>query len=268
MNRRRVIGGLILLIWGGSGVAHAQEMEPAFFATYTQHLEEKNDIEVEVATTTGLPREDHATYTAPWIELEYGVRSWWTSGLYLEGVTAGRDGRGFTGWRWENRVRPLTAEHAINPVLYVEYEHVSEASRIQQEVVGTGPLAYEPIADVNSTRANELEGKIILSSTIHRWNVAENLTAEKNLSESEGVEFGYSVGAERPFARPFTAGIEAYGGLGTTQTSGLADTRQYVAPVLAWRAAPRVSVRFSTAFGLTPASDRLLLRVGGSFELR
>src|SRR5438067_13763314 len=116
----------------------ASAQEPPYFVTYPHYLEERGTLEVAVASTTGLLKNNHPTYTAPWLELEYGVTGWWTVELYLEGVTTRRDGRAFTGWRLEHRFRPLRSEHRINPVLYVEYEDINEASRIQKEIVGAG----------------------------------------------------------------------------------------------------------------------------------
>src|SRR5512138_3973085 len=126
----------------------AAAQEPPYFVTYAHYLEEPRNLEISLATTTGVPRGDASVYTAPWLELEYGLTGWWTTELYLEGVASRQDGSGFTGWRWESRFRPLQGEHAINPVLYVEYESISEASRIQKEIVGRGSLAFGAIADL------------------------------------------------------------------------------------------------------------------------
>jgi hypothetical protein len=127
--------------------------------------------------------------------------------------------------------------------------------------------------------AHELEGKLIVSSQVNGWNVAENFILEKNLSEAEGLEFGYSVGISRSLGglangtvchlcrENFVAGVEAYGGLGTTMERTLSDTRHYVAPVVAWHLSERSTLKFSTGFGLTRASDRVLLRVGYAYEL-
>jgi hypothetical protein len=257
--------------------AHAQER--AYFVTYDHYLEEPGNLEIAVATTTGVPRGDHRSYLAPWIELEYGITGWWTAELYLEGVTTRGDGSGFTGWRWENRFRPLKSEHRINPVLYVEYENINEASRIQKEIVGSGSLPFEPIADLREEHVHELEAKLILSSALAAWNLSENLIVEKNLSEDEGLEFGYSVGVSRSlgglasgsschFCREnFVAGVEAYGGLGTSLERRLSDTRHFIAPVIAWHITDRSTLKASTAFGLTDASDRYLVRVGWAYEL-
>lgn len=261
------------------GLVPASAQERPYFVTYDHYLEERGNLELAVASTTGIPRKGYSVYTAPWIEVELGVTGWWTAELYLEGVTTRKDGNGFTGWRLEHRFRPLRSEHRINPVLYVEYENINEATRIQKEIVGAGAIPYEPIADLRREHAHELEGKLILSSAIGSWNLSENFVLEKNLSASEGVEFGYSVGVSRPLgtlaggkscrfcAENFVAGVEAYGGLGSTEGFERTEQRHYLAPVLGWQVADRVTLKTSAAFGLTKTSDRLLLRVGLAYEL-
>lgn len=258
--------------------AQVLAQERAYFVTYDHYLEEPGHLEIAVATTTGLPKGAHGAYSAPWLELEYGVWGWWTTELYLEGVTTRKDGSGLTGWRWENRFRPLKGEHALNPVVYVEYESINEASRIQKEILGRGSLPFEPIAGLREEHVHELEGKLILSSALAGWNLSENLIVEKNLSADEGLEFGYSVGVSRSLGglasgtschvcrENFVAGVEAYGGLGTSKERTLTGTRHYVAPVIAWHLTDRQTLRASTGFGLTEASDRYLFRVGWAYE--
>jgi hypothetical protein len=258
--------------------SRASAQERAYFSTYDHYLEEAGNLEIAIATTTGIPKHDQSVYTAPWLEIEYGATGWWTTELYVEGVSTTRDGSGFTGWRWENRFRPLKSEHAINPVLYLEYERINEGSRIQKEIVGEGAIEYEPIAELREHTANELEAKLILSSSVRGWNISENVTFEKNFSESEGIEFGYSVGMSRSLAslasgsacrfcrENFVLGVEAYGGLGSSVETGLAETRHYFGPVLAWRLNERTTFKASPAFGLTEASDRYLVRFGIAYE--
>jgi hypothetical protein len=261
-----------------AAAVHASAQERPYFVTYDHYLEERGNLEIAFATTTGIPRNNHAVYTAPWAELELGLTGWWTAELYLEGVTTRGDGNGFTGWRLEHRFRPLRSEHRVNPVLYVEYEDINEASRIQKEIVGAGAIAFEPIRDLRGGHAREIEGKLILSSAIGNWNVSENFILEKNLSRSEGVEFGYSAGVSRPLgtlasgtacrfcAENFVVGVEAYGGLGSTEGFARREQRHYLAPVIGWQLADRVALKASTAFGLTGSSDRALVRVGLTYE--
>jgi len=273
----RLVWLCLVLALANAPTAFAQER--AYFVTYDHYLEEPGNLEIAVANTIGMPKGDHGAYWAPWLELEYGFTGWWTAEFYLEGVTTRRDGSGLTGWRWENRFRPLKGEHRVNPVFYIEYENINEASRIQKEIVGSGSLSFEPIADLRQEHVHELEVKLILSSALAAWNLSENLIVEKNLSRSEGFEFGYSVGLSRSLGglasgtschvcrENFVAGIEAYGGLGTSKERTLTDTRQFIAPVIAWHVTDRSTLKASTAFGLTDASDRYLVRVGWAYEL-
>lgn len=267
----------VVFALGPLAIASAQERP--YFVTYDHYLEERGNLEVAVATTTGIPKNAERVYTAPWIELEVGVTGWWTTELYLEGVTARGNGSAFTGWRLENRFRPLRSEHRINPVVYVEYESINEASRMQKEIVGAGSIPFEPIDDLTEEHAHELEAKLILSSAVGAWNVSENFIIEKNLSESEGFEYGYSVGVARHLGglargtecrlcpENFAVGVEAYGGLGSSEGFERHDQRHYVAPVLSWRLSDRSTVKASVGFGLTSASDHALVRVGYAYEL-
>jgi hypothetical protein len=266
-----------VLLWAATPV---QAQESPYFITYDHHLEEPGNMEIEAATTTGIPRQGQNFFTAPYVELEYGVTARWTSELYLESQSTWADSTVFTGWRFENRFRPLKREHWINPVLYLEYEDLNEASRIQKEIVGNAPDLSSPNRELQPSKNRELETKLILSSNVHDWNLAGNFIAEKNFSHSEGLEFGYTVGFYRPLAtmasssdcrfcrENFSAGAELYGGLGSTLGFGLHDTAHYVAPVVAWQISDSSSLRFSPAIGLTHQSCPVLLRFGYSYEIR
>ena len=63
------------------------------------------------------------------MEFEYGVTAWWTAEAYLQGQATANDSAVFTGFRFENRFRPLPREYWINPVFYVEYEDVNRADK-------------------------------------------------------------------------------------------------------------------------------------------
>jgi hypothetical protein len=273
----RFIVLVIALVW--ASVVSASAQERAYFVTYDHYLEEPGNLELAFATTTGLPKNGHAAYSAPWLEVEYGVKGWWTTELYLEGVTTRGDGHGFAGWRVENRFRPLKHETRLNPVFYIEYERISEASRIQKEVVGAGGIEYAPIAELRTERFHEIEGRLILSSAIGSWNLAENFVVEKNLSEDEGLEFGYSAGVSRALgtlasagacricAENFVVGVEVYGGLGSSEGFARDQQRHFVAPAVSWRLTDHASLKVSTAIGLSQESDRVLFRVGYAYEL-
>lgn len=260
-------------------VTAAKAQEKPYFVTYSHDLEEPGNLEIE--TKTALARPDGSGhFGATATELEYGVRAWWTSELYLDGQATGGGSTLYTGWRLENRLRPLMQEHRINPVLYIEYENTSGADKTILEVVGHD--GQSDLAETNGVsrreHQHEAELKLILSSNLKAWNISENFISEKDLSHAPW-EFGYAVGATRPLrtaagerpcafcAEKFIAGAEAYGGLGDTWSLTLRDTSHYVAPLLGWEGPAGMRISFSPGFGLTSSSLNRVYRVGVAFEV-
>ncbi len=261
-------------------VALPASSQTPYFVTYTHYLEEPGNLEISFLPTIGVPKTG-PRFGSALLEFEYGMTGWWTTELYLDGQTTAGQSTLFTGWRWENRFRPLAREHWINPVLYVEYERLNGADRTLREVVGFDSgreQAETPNALARQEEEHEVELRLILSSNTHGWNLAENFLAVKNLS-GEPWEFGYAVGVSRPLAleasartcrlclENFTGGVELYGGLGTRERLTLSGTSHYIGPVLSWTPAPGWAVRFSPSFGLTHEAHRLLLRFGVSYEV-
>lgn len=256
-----------------------QAQERPYFVTYNQELEEPGSFEIALNPMFGTQR-GGGSFLAGWVELEYGLKGWWTSELYLAGQGTRGDGAAFTGYRWENRFRPLNREHLVNPVLYVELESVNGADKTLLEVVGHDVEADHatPNGDARREWKHELETKLILSSNLDGWNLSANLIAEKNLS-NEPWELGYSLGVSRALAqaaRPgpctlcpenLTAALELYGGLSTIHDLGLRDTSHYAAAVLAWDLPGGLTLRASPTLGLNSRSHRFLLRFGVSYEL-
>ena len=253
--------------------------ESPYIVAYDHYLEEPGNLEVEYFSTFGAQRGGN-DFHAFWTELEYGATAWWTTELYLDGQTTFHDNTVFTGLRFENRFRPLKREHFINPILYFEYERKNGADKILKEVEGHDVESdfLEPNVEARKEHINELEFKLILSSTVKGWNFAENVIASKNLS-NHPWEFGYALGASRPLAltasttrcsfcrQNFIAGVEMYGGLGDRYSFGLHHTSHYVAPVLAWNLPSDWTLRLSTGFGLNDNSRIFLLRWGVSKEI-
>ena len=272
-----LVSFLVLAAFSLPDFARAQENP--YFVAYDHYLEEPGNLEIEYFSTFGTQRggKDFHSY---WMELEYGATAWWTTEFYLDGQTTFGDSTIFTGIRWENRFRPLKREHFINPILYVEYEHKSGADKILKEGEGHDVEAdfLTPNSVARQEIINEMELKLILSSTFKGWNFTQNTLAAKNLS-NEPWEFGYALGASRPLAlkasarrctlcpQNFIAGVEMYGGLGDRYHFGLHDTSHYVAPVLGWNLPSGWTLRISPGFGLNDNSHQFLLRWGVSREI-
>lgn len=253
--------------------------ENPYFVTYDHNLEEPGNLEIEYFSTFGTQRAGN-DFHAFWMEFEYGVNAWWTTELYLDGQSTFRDSTIFTGIKWENRFRPLKREHLINPVLYVEFEHKSDADKTMKEGEGHDVESdfLTPNSELRKGINNEVELKLILSSNFKGWNFSQNTLAAKNLANSPW-EFGYALAASRPLAlkasatrcrfcrQNFIVGTEMYGGLGDRYSFGLKNTSHYLAAVGGWNLSNGWTFRLSPGFGLNDDGHKFLLRWGISREI-
>jgi len=274
---KRFIAVLFLLCL--SALCSAQE--PPYFVTYSHDLEEPGNLELEFKGTVGTPQYGNHFRSAT-LEFEYGVKGWWTSELYLSGQNTANDSTVFTGWRFENRFRPLLEEHFINPVLYVEYENLNKADRSLLEITGHDSKSDLLLQNWQGRLVTErsLESKLILSSNIRGWNLSENFIAEKDINESDPWEFGYALGVSRPLASAasahgcvfcrehFSGGAELYGGLGDTNGFGLKATSHYLGPTLSYDVPHGPTISFSPNFGLNDNSVGTIFRFKISYEFQ
>ena len=251
--------------------------QETYFVTYSHEMEEPGNLEMGLKSVSGFPRAGNG-FVGNALELEYGVKAWWTSELYLDGQSTANESTVFTGFRFENRFRPLLTEHWINPVLYFEFEDINSADKSLLEVVGHDVRDDFLSRNDRREKKREAELKLILSSNFKGWNFSENLIAEKNL-QGDPWEFGYALGVSRPLslianAAPcvlcrenFSAGAELYGGLGDRNTFGLHDTSHYLGPLVEWRVPGNVTFKLSPGVGLNANSHGLLLRLGVAYEI-
>ena len=260
-------------------VNRSKAQENPYFVAYDHNLEEPGSLEIETFSNFVTQRQGNQFFSY-WTEFEYGATAWWTTELYLSGQSTFQDSTVFTGYRWENRFRPLKDEHWINPVLYVEYEDINGADKIMKEIEGHDVESdyLTPNAIARQERKHEMEFKLILSRNYKGWNFTQNTIASKNLNH-EPWEFGYAIGAARPLAligtthrcnlcaQHFIAGVELFGGLGTRYSFGLHDTSHYLAPALAWNLPSGWTFKAEPSFGLNNQSHQFLMRFGVSYEI-
>jgi hypothetical protein len=272
---------LFLSLVAAVACARLGAQESPAFVTYTHQMEEQGNLEIETHSDAGSPEHGNG-FAASAVEFEYGTRAWWTTEFYLDGQATAHDSALFTGFRLENRFHVVPGEHWINPVLYVEFEDISGADKTILEVVGDDSQRdlLVPNAAARLDKQREIETKLILGSYAKGWTIAENVIAEKNLARGEPYEFGYAWLVSRPLAlralpgrctwcrENFQAGVEMYGGLGTTNGFGLGGASHYVAPLVAWSLPDGPVFKVSTAFGLTGSSLPFLLRIGVSYEIQ
>src|SRR5262249_39609949 len=191
---------VVSLLSLGMPVCPLEAQESPYFVTYDHYLEEPGNLEIEYFSTFGTQRggNDFHSY---WLEFEYGATAWWTTEFYLDGQTTFHDSTVYSGFKWENRLRPLKHEHWINPVLYVEYEDLNGTDKSLKEIVGHDVQAdrLAPNAEARAEHEREMELKLILSSTARGWNFSENIIAAKNFA-NQPWEFGYALGVSRPLS--------------------------------------------------------------------
>jgi len=266
---------LLTVLFAASG---ALAQERPYFVTYSHEMEEPGNLEIEMYNVIGKPPGDNR-FLGSTVEFEYGLKTWWTTEFYLDGQATVNDSTIFTGFRWENRFRPLMGEHWINPVLYAEFEDTS-ADKSLREVVGHDgvPDFADPNAIARQDHEREMELKLILGSNYRGFNISENFISEKNLA-NEPWEFGYAWAVSRPLklaasahrcqfcAERFQAGIEMYGGLGDRYSFGLNQTSHYIGPTMNWSATNGTTLSFSPQFGLNDYSVPRLYRFGISYEI-
>jgi len=258
-------------------LALAQEWP--YFVTYSHDMEEPGNLEIKLGNVVGKPQVGKR-FIGSAIEFEYGVKAWWSSEFYLDGQMTQHDSTIFTGYRWENRFRPLMREYWINPVLYVEFENVSGDKALREVVGHDGRDGFvEPNAEARQEKEREIELKLILGSNFRGWNVSENIIAVKNVGAPDPWEFGYAWGVSRPLklaasahnctfcGEKFRAGVEMYGGLGDRYSFGTRFTSHYLGPTINWSAPNGMTLSFSPQFGLNDFSIPRLYRFSVSYEI-
>lgn len=274
----------ILLIGWLVGGARAGAQEPPYFVTYSQMLEEPGSLEIALKSVAAAPKDANAFYS-PTVELEYGATAWWTTEVYLQGQSTANDSTVFTGFRFENRFRPIPRELPVNPLFYVEYEDKNAADKSVLEVMGHDSINNFQITNAQGRKEveREIELKLLLSSYVKSWNISENFNAEKNIKPGnvEPWGFGYALGVSRPLAdyaspkncvfcrQNIAAGAELYGGLGTSDGFGLRATSHYAGPSVGIDLQGRFpSLYFSPQFGLNDNSAGVLWRFKVSYEVQ
>jgi hypothetical protein len=177
---------VLLGLWAMFLAAGCRAQERPYFVTYSHEMEEPGNLEIEFFNAVGKPPEGNR-FIGSNIEFEYGATAWWTTEFYLDGQITQHDSTIFTGYRWENRFRPLLREHWINPVIYIEFENTSGDEALREVVGHDGKDDFlEPNAQARQDKERELELRLILGSNYRGWNISENIISEKIFPTNPG----------------------------------------------------------------------------------
>ncbi len=177
--------------------SRASAQERPYFITYDHHLEEPGSLEVSCSPVLGVPR-DGSKSLGSLIELGYGAKGWWTTEVYLDGQSTFGDSTLFTGYRWENRFRPLMGEHWINPVIYVEFENINGADKILKEVVGFDSWQDQVAPNRDARRERESDQRAV-GIRVRRGR--QSSSCARGLAERLSILSGESVVGSRAVRR-------------------------------------------------------------------
>jgi hypothetical protein len=206
----------------------------------------------ERASLNGVRPTAHALHET--VEVTHGFSDWLEIGVYL--FTSARAG---DGWQW-------VGDH-IRPRLSVPARwHWPVGVSLSQEI------GYQRRAFSTDTWTWEI--RPIVDRQLGRWYVSLNPAIEQALKgASAGAGFSFSPNAQVSVAlsRVVTAALEYYGGFGPfNDLAPLDRSEQLVFPALDLNLGPAWECNIGAGIGLTPGTDRLLLklivgrRIGGA----
>jgi len=270
-----------------------------YFTAY-DHRIERGEFELMLMNDATVPSranraEGQHNYLSQMVELEYGVTEQFATELMLESFVDAEGLARFTGVRWENRYRLFKRETALNPVLYMEYEHLDLATRYKMEVSGWVHPPYREAAESEQKDERIMETRLILSHDLGQTNLTVNWINETDLRTGR-TDFGHALGVmhhrggeshhhggahhhadtagdgERHTPRsPWLAGygVELLGALGDDRRLAFSpsDQQHYLQPLALFHLGGSVMVHTGVAIGLSKASDRVLVRTAFGFDL-
>ncbi len=250
-----LIGGSATLASAGNG---------ANFVLYNHHTAKEGEVEVMLMNDFG-ENPDGIRYNAQMLEIEWGITNKLTTEFMLEGY-GGNGNYNSTGFRWENRYRPFDYGTFLNPVIYIEYESLSEDTKYIMEMSGR-----EDARPTHKKRPRErvLETRLILGEDIsNTLNVSFNWLNESDL-DTGVTAFGYAAGLNYTPKEKITLGLEIYGGLGDSDkgiTTNSSLTQHYLAPNIVFKVMDNIKIKVGGAIGLTNVSQDIV-RFAISYEL-
>ena len=179
------------------------------------------------------------------LEITHGFTPWFETGFYL--FTSIQPAH---GWAWVG-------------------DHIRPRIRVPERWQGPVGLSLSLEAGYQqrafSTETWTLEIRPILDKQLGPWSLSFNPVFERSLqgqSVSRGFEFSPHVKVSYDVTSLVTAGLEYYGGLGpVTAFDPLQQQQHLLFPTLDLNFGPRWEFNFGVGFGLTPSTDRLLLKL-------
>jgi hypothetical protein len=183
------------------------------------------------------------------LEAEYGVTDRWTLAAYAD----------------FDKPRGGAFEYVQARAVVTRYRFFEQGERFLD-----GAIYFEYYLPYHKYAESEhLETRVILQKDVALWSFILNPLFDKNVSGEvdEGLELEYAAAIYYRIARGVTPGLEFYGELGPLSNLKPGDAQaHYVFPRVAVKLGPRMAVDAGLGFGLTDASDDLVVKVLLEFE--
>ncbi len=230
----------------GYSTPDAGEIELVYWADYVA----KSDNSMKYFGATGVDREGLWAHT---LEIEYGLTDRFTIAGYVDfEKPSGEDLKYVQSRIVTARYRFGEAgERFFDTAVYVEY--------------------YLPDPDYQNEAREKIEARLILEKNINGKTLRINPRVEKKTSGpdvEEGLEFEYGASLYGPLSEHFQWGVEIYGDLGElVDIKSSNQQKHYLVPALTYKFSKVLKWNIGTAFGLTDASDDVVIKSLLEWEL-
>ncbi len=235
----------------GYKTPHAGEIELVYWTDYVV----QSDLTMGYFEKT-VEREKLLGHT---IEVEYGVTDRWTIAGYLDfEQPSGEDFKYIQSRAVVSRYRFFEkGQRFFDGAIYIEY-YLPE-TRYPEKSTGAG----EP--------KEKIEARIILEKDFGSTTLTLNPKFEKVVSGGhveEGLEFEYGASLYYKMTPKLKPGLEIYGGMGELVDFKPYDKQKhYIVPAAKWKLSDHLKWNIGVAFGLTNASDDIVVKSILEWEL-
>jgi hypothetical protein len=200
-------------------------------------------IEGESQTINGVYGSYHAVHET--LEITHGFTSWFETGFY---VFSSIQPSG--GWQWVG-------------------DHIRPRVRVPEEwnwplgVSLSTEIGYQQRSFSEDTWTWEI--RPIIDKQLGRWYFAVNPALEKSLhgvNSSAGWDFAPAAKLSFDLTKQITPGVEYYGDLGEVGNFNPVHQQQHqLFPTIDLNLSPDWEINFGVGFGLTPATDKLVVKL-------
>jgi hypothetical protein len=186
------------------------------------------------------------------VEITHGFTPWFETGFYV--FTSARSGQ---GWDW-------VGDHIRPRFRIPESWHWPVGVSLSQEI-GYQRRAFSP-----DTWTWEI--RPIIDQRVGKLYWAVDPSLEKSLrgeNAAKGFEFSPNVSLTYDFTGKVTLGVEYYGALGPLSGfDPLNEQEQQIFPALDLNLSPDWEFNLGAGFGLTPSTDRFILKMITGYRLK